>query len=195
MIRQFRLCPPPRVPRGLLFLFLFLVALAAQPAALAAQSGACRDDVVTLRGDWGQARFSVEIADTEATRARGLMFRESMPRGAGMLFIYDHPQVVAFWMRNTLIPLDMIFMEADGRVAHVHHEAVPLDETPIWGGNRIQYVLEINGGLARQFGIAPGSEMRHPRLAQDRALWPCDPAPAAVTPEAPAAAPSDPVTP
>ncbi|MGY6632595.1 MAG: DUF192 domain-containing protein [Alkalilacustris sp.] len=135
---------------------------------------ACRDGTVDLRGDWGQARFSVEIADTPETQARGLMHRESLPQAAGMLFLYDRPQRVAFWMRNTLIPLDMIFMDDTGTVTRVHHEAVPLDETPIDGGPGVLAVLEINGGLARRLGIDVGTELRHPRLDADRAAWPCD---------------------
>jgi uncharacterized membrane protein (UPF0127 family) len=146
-----------------------LMVVAAAPAV-----AACRDDTVDLRGPWGQARFTVELAITPEEQARGLMFRESMPRGAGMLFLYDRPSTVSFWMRNTLIPLDMIFVDAAGVVTRVHNEAVPLDETPIPGGDGVLAVLEINGGLARRFGIAPGTEMRHPRLPQDAAAWPCD---------------------
>ena len=134
----------------------------------------CREDVADLRGLWGEARFTVEMADTPELQALGLMHRESLPRGAGMLFLYDRPRRAAFWMRNTLIPLDMIFMDATGTVTRIHHEAVPLDETPIDGGPGILAVLEVNGGLARRFGIAPGTEMRHPRLPQDTAAWPCD---------------------
>jgi uncharacterized protein len=195
----FVICPPAAPGHGFRRLVaVVLLALAPLLASLPvqAQALACREDTLQLRGPWGQARFTVEIADTDATRSRGLMFRERMARGAGMLFIYDRPQTVAFWMRNTLIPLDMIFVEEDGRVAHVHHEAVPLDETPIWGGNRIQFVLEINGGLARQLGIAVGSEMRHPRLPQDSALWPCEAAePATATDPTPEAEDSAPAAP
>ena len=146
-----------------------LLALVALPVA-----AACRDGAVDLRGDWGSARFSVELADTPERRARGLMQREHMPLSAGMLFLYPTPQPVAFWMRNTLSSLDMIFMDATGRVSRVHHGAVPLDETPIDGGDAVQYVLEINGGLAARLGIDAGTEMRHPRLDQDIAAWPCD---------------------
>lgn len=135
---------------------------------------ACRDDTVELRGPWGQARFTVELADTEATRSRGLMHREQLPRGAGMLFLYDAPRPANFWMRNTLIPLDMIFADETGLVTHVHHEAVPLDETLIHGGDAVLSVLEINGGLARAMGIAIGTELRHPRLPQEIAAWPCN---------------------
>ncbi|WP_375570722.1 DUF192 domain-containing protein [Seohaeicola saemankumensis] len=134
---------------------------------------ACRADTVQLRGDWGQARFTVEVADTPETRSRGLMFRESMPRSAGMLFVYDAPQRATFWMRNTLISLDMIFTDQRGVVQHVHYEAIPGDETVIDGGRGILTVLEINGGLARAMGIVPGSQMRHPAFSSDTAAWPC----------------------
>jgi uncharacterized protein len=134
----------------------------------------CAESRVDLRGDWGSARFSVEVADEPAERAQGLMNRESLPRSAGMLFLYEAPQRATFWMRNTLIPLDMIFMDETGTVTHIHENAVPLDETTIDGGPGVQAVLEINGGLSSRLGIDVGSELRHPGLAQDRAAWPCD---------------------
>jgi len=133
----------------------------------------CRPDRVDLRGDWGQVRFTVELADTPEERNRGLMHREFMPRGSGMLFVYEKAQRVGFWMKNTLISLDMIFLDESGTVRHVHHEAEPLDTTPIFGGTDILSVLEINGGLARQYGIKPGSELRHPAFDPDMAAWPC----------------------
>lgn len=103
------------------------------------------------------------------------MHVEEMPRLGGMLFVYDHPQMVSFWMENTLIPLDMIFVDETGLVRHVHSNAIPLDRTPIPGGSDdIQYVLEINGGMAETLGIDAGSVLRHPALAQDLALWPCE---------------------
>ncbi|MGC9417924.1 MAG: DUF192 domain-containing protein [Rhodovulum sp.] len=141
--------------------------------ALAGRAGAqCAEGVVDLRGDWGSARFAVEIADDEAERAQGLMDRESMPTSSGMLFVYPRPQRVAFWMENTLIPLDMIFLGPRGRVLKVHANARPLDRTPIDGGQGVFAVLEINGGLAKRLGIGPGTEMRHPAFGAD-AAWPC----------------------
>ncbi len=95
-----------------------------------------------------------------------------MARSSGMLFVYERPQPVSFWMRNTLIPLDMIFMDETGTVRHVHENAIPLDETGIPGGPDIQFVLEINGGLAGRLGIAEGSELRHPSIGPD-AAWTC----------------------
>ena len=133
----------------------------------------CRDDTVHLRGDWGTARFTVEIADDPAERAQGLMHRESMPSSAGMLFLYGKPQSLSFWMRNTLIPLDMLFIDPQGVVQHIHHEAQPLDETSIPGGDGLIAVLEINGGLARRMGIEEGAEVRHPGLPSQSVRWLC----------------------
>ncbi|HAV08056.1 MAG TPA: hypothetical protein DEF12_00860 [Rhodobacteraceae bacterium] len=147
-----------------------LVTLAWASAASALE--VCRETAVHLRGPSGVARFSVEVADSDAERAQGLMFREKMARGAGMLFIYPRPQAVSFWMRNTLIPLDMIFVDSTGLVKRVHENAVPGDETPISGGEGILVVLEINAGLAQALGIVPGSQMRHAVFGLD-ALWPC----------------------
>jgi len=132
----------------------------------------CRVDQVKLRGDWGQARFTVEIADDQAERAQGLMHRESMPQSSGMLFIYERPQLLSFWMRNTLIELDMLFIDPDGVVRHIHNRAQPLDETPISGGRGLISVLEINGGLAQRMGISVGAEVQHPAFG-DAAAWPC----------------------
>ena len=134
---------------------------------------ACDLERVDLRSELGQTRFSVEVADTPRERSLGLMHRETMPRSAGMLFVYDKPQPVSFWMRNTLIPLDMIFMDKRGVVQRVHENAVPLDETGIDGGDGIQFVLEINGGLAGRLGIVEGAELRHPAIGAD-AAWPCE---------------------
>ncbi|HEX9859529.1 MAG TPA: DUF192 domain-containing protein [Paracoccaceae bacterium] len=134
---------------------------------------ACRDDSVELRGPAGVARFTVELADTPDERARGLMFRESMAAAAGMLFVYERPQSASFWMKNTLIPLDMIFADVTGTVTRVHSNARPQDETAIDGGNGVAVVLEINGGLAGRLGIAPGAQLRHPALDQATAVWPC----------------------
>lgn len=131
----------------------------------------CRDTQVELRWPGGQARFAVEVADDTEERARGLMFRESLAASSGMLFVYPRPQRARFWMKNTLIPLDMIFADEAGRVTRIHSNAQPLDETGIDGGPGVKFVLEINGGLADRLGIRPGAEMRHPAI--EGAAWPC----------------------
>lgn len=136
-------------------------------------SAECTTGRVDLRGPFGTAVFSVEVADDPAERALGLMHREQMSQSAGMIFIYEYPQAVSFWMENTLIPLDMIFADESGRVVKVHSNAIPLDRTPIPGGDGILAVLEINGGLAEKIGITPGSELRHSALPQEKAAWSC----------------------
>jgi uncharacterized membrane protein (UPF0127 family) len=140
----------------------------------AALAEACAPGVADLRVGGSEVRFRVEVMDSAEERARGLMFRESLPRFEGMLFVYDAPGPVAFWMRNTLIPLDMLFFDPAGRLSHVHANARPLDETPIPGGDNVLYVLEVNAGLAASLGIEPGSELRHPAVDQAQAAWPCD---------------------
>ncbi len=153
------------------FVAVLLLLLGAGTAQ--AETTDCRNDRVDLRGDWGQAQFTIELADTPAARGRGLMFRETMPRGAGMLFVYEQPQRASFWMKNTLIPLDMIFVDRTGHVTRVHSGAIPGDLTPIDGGPGVFAVLEINATLAARYGIAPGSEMRHPVFSGEAAAWPC----------------------
>lgn len=137
-----------------------------------ALAAACTEDIVFLRGDWGQARFAVEIADDPAEQALGLMHRQELAQSAGMLFVYDRPQALSFWMRNTLIELDMLFVDPQGVVRHIHHRAQPLDETPIPGGDGLLAVLEIRGGLSKRLGIGVGSQLRHPAFGSD-AVWPC----------------------
>lgn len=133
----------------------------------------CRDNRISVRGDWGQAAFTVEVADDPEERAQGLMHRASMAKTAGMLFVYPAPKRVGFWMKNTLIELDMIFADRTGTVRRVHNRAQPHDERPIMGGRDIQYVLEINGGMAEQLGISEGSQLRHPAIDMKAAIWPC----------------------
>ncbi len=97
-----------------------------------------------------------------------------MPASAGMLFVYDQPKHAYFWMKNTLLPLDMVFADATGLVTAVHSNAVPMDETPIDGGPDVAVVLEINAGLAKRMGIAPGAVMRSAAMDQSVAAWGCD---------------------
>ena len=101
------------------------------------------------------------------------MFREDLPRSSGMLFVYEGPQRAVFWMKNTPLPLDMIFLDVSGRVTHIHENAIPFDETGIDGGPGVKFVLEINGGLAGRLGLGVGDELQHPSIGPG-AAWPCD---------------------
>lgn len=103
--------------------------------------------------------FSVEIADTDAVREHGLMDRTQMPADHGMLFIFDDDAPRAFWMKNTRIPLDMLFFDADRRLISVQHDAQPCTADPCppySSGAPARYVLELNGGKARALGVSPG---------------------------------------
>lgn len=115
-------------------------------------------EVVTSRG---RARFQVEIAATQAEQARGLMFRKSLAPDRGMLFTYKRPQPAAYWMKNTLIPLDIIYIQPDGRILSIVRNARPHDETPLPSGGLVLGVLEIAGGRAAQLGILPGDRVLH----------------------------------
>jgi uncharacterized membrane protein (UPF0127 family) len=151
---------------------LFWLGLCLVPAPALAEA-ACAMGRVDLRWPGGTESFSVEVADDGPERSRGLMFRDSLDPAAGMLFVYESPRRASFWMKNTLISLDMIFADVTGTVTRVHANAIPGDTTPIDGGDGVAFVLEINGGLAAKLGIAPGTELRHPAIG-DAAAWPCD---------------------
>ncbi|CUH48563.1 DUF192 domain-containing protein [Ruegeria atlantica] len=134
---------------------------------------ACKPDKIDIKNDSAQIRFNIELAISPQDRSRGLMFRESLPNRSGMLFVFDPPQPVVFWMKNTLLPLDIIFLDRAGTVTRVHQGAIPGDLTPIEGGDSVFAVLEINAGLAARYSIKPGTVMRHEIFSQGPAIWSC----------------------
>lgn len=153
-----------------------LIALAFTAIALATPIRAlaeCAPETVTILGQAGKTVFQIEVADTPEKSARGLMFRETLADDAGMLFFFDPPRRVSFWMRNTLIPLDMIFIDARGVVRQIHENAIPHDETGIASDGPVRAVLEINGGYARSLGIKEGALVQHSGIDQSRAALPC----------------------
>ena len=133
----------------------------------------CSESHVAVKGGFGEARFTIELADEPNERAQGLMHREVMARSAGMLFVFEQPQTVAFWMKNTLIPLDMIFADTAGRILRIHENAIPHDETPIPGGEGVFAVLEVNAGLSKRFGFKAGDALQHPAFLSSEAIFPC----------------------
>jgi uncharacterized membrane protein (UPF0127 family) len=110
----------------------------------------------------GVHAFSVEIAQNDAERAKGLMYRKELPEGQGMLFDFQHEQEVGFWMENTYIPLDMIFIRADGRILRIAENTEPLSTRIIPSGGPVRGVLEVIAGTARKLGIAAGDRVAHP---------------------------------
>lgn len=149
------------------FLMVLLTLQASGAAAL------CAENRVTVKGAFGAAGFNVDVADDNQERAQGLMNVETMPLMSGMLFVYDAPQNATFWMRNTLIPLDMIFAGPDGAILAIHENAVPMDETVIDGGQGVKFVLEVNGGLSARLGIKTGDILQHPAIGA-AAISPCE---------------------
>src|SRR5213594_5198283 len=132
---------------------------AAVAAALAL--GGCRDrgSVAVIRGPGSVAEVALEVAATPAERERGPMYRSSLAEGRGMLFVFDEDGNHTFWMRNTLIPLDMLFIARDGTVVGIHANATPLSTANIAVGKPSRYVLEVPGGWAARHGIAAGAQV------------------------------------
>jgi len=113
-------------------------------------------------GKGGAHRFDIEVAATEAAREYGLMCRPAMTDHHGMLFEFEQPAEQTFWMKNTYIPLDIIYIGADGKIVSISRNAKPFDQTPLPSYGPAKAVLEINGGLAAKLGIEPGDQVRHP---------------------------------
>jgi uncharacterized membrane protein (UPF0127 family) len=113
---------------------------------------------LTIRSATGIHHFNVQVAATPDEQERGLMFYKSLGPDQGMVFPYDPPQDISFWMKNTLIPLDIIFIRADGTIARIT-KAKALDETPLPAGEPVAAVLEIRGGRAAELGVKPGDKV------------------------------------
>ena len=109
----------------------------------------------------GVHAFSVEIVENDADRAKGLMYRKELPEGRGMLFDFQRDQEVSFWMENTYISLDMIFIRGDGRILRIAENTEPLSTRMIPSGGPVRAVLEVIAGTARKLGIAPGDRVGH----------------------------------
>jgi uncharacterized membrane protein (UPF0127 family) len=109
--------------------------------------------------------FAVELAVTDDQRATGLMNRKELPEGRGMLFDFARDSEVTMWMKNTLIPLDMIFITRDGRIHRIAENTEPLSERIIPSGGPVRAVLEVIGGTARKLGLAPGDRVAHPMFS------------------------------
>src|SRR6201998_3951827 len=117
---------------------------------------------LTIVSATGPHRFTVEVAETPAQMEQGLMFRRTMAPDAGMLFDYKQPTVATMWMRNTLIPLDMLFVDAKGRIVNIQPRTIPPSHHLIAAAAPVRAVIELNGGTAGRLGIVPGDQVVHP---------------------------------
>ncbi len=153
-----------------LALAVLAFALGAAPSARAQAPGgqafaSAPLEIVTAEG---RHAFTVEIAATDAQRAQGLMFRRFLAPDAGMLFLYPSPRVISMWMKNTLIPLDMLFLDAGGRVLTIHQRAVPGSERTVSSRVPAAAVLEVPGGTVERLGIRPGDRVENSFLGGGR---------------------------
>ena len=133
---------------------------------LAALLAGCSPEAVTaptrtVSMKIGRETFILEIADTPKLRETGLMHRKSMAPDHGMLFVFEHRQFLGFWMRNTLIPLDILYVDADGRVVNIR-QMKPLDETSIASREPVLYAIELNVGTAARVGVKEGDLLQLP---------------------------------
>lgn len=149
----------------------FLLALLVMAAAVFGPSSASAQQLLsfstgelTITSANGEHRFRIELALDDPHREQGLMYRRAMDPDAGMLFVYDHPMEITMWMKNTILPLDMIFIRADGTVLRVAERAVPQSLVVIPSGGPARAILEVNAGTASRLGIKPGDKVSSPAL-------------------------------
>jgi uncharacterized protein len=154
-MRVWRFRTPVAALLGLIGALTLAIAFGASPATAEAMQPL---EIVTASGPH---HFKVELADTPAERSKGLMFRRSMPQDQGMLFDFHTETPIMMWMKNTYIPLDMVFVARDGTVTGVAPNTVPMSEETISGGMAYG-VIELNAGAAEKIGLKPGDVVHHP---------------------------------
>lgn len=130
-------------------------------AVPAAAQETARTEPLTIQSKSGAHRFAVEVMRSDADRSRGLMFRRSMAADHGMLFDFERVEPVSMWMKNTYLPLDMLFIRADGTVARIAVDTEPLSTAIIPSGEPVLAVLELNAGTAAKLGLRPGDRVEH----------------------------------
>ncbi len=150
------------------YAFVALVAFVVAADAVAWGQGAGGGEVefardrLEIASGTARHRFAIELATTPEQRARGLMFREELAADAGMLFIFEAARPVSFWMKNTLVSLDMLFIAPDGRIVAIAPRTTPLSEEPVPSGVAVLGVLEVVAGTAQRLGLAVGDRVIHP---------------------------------
>ncbi len=140
-----------------------VLALVALFSMLASPAAALPRSELLVETASSQFRFEVEIADDATERAEGLMYRETMADNAGMLFLYPEPQQVQFWMKNTPMSLDIVFVRADGTIARIAERTTPFSEDMIPSGEKVRAVLEVKAGMMHQLGVRVGDRLRNPQ--------------------------------
>lgn len=145
--------------RGISWAFALLV-ICSCTAAVASEKPLPVSDL-TIEGGRGAVRLRVEVASDGASQERGLMYRRSLAANAGMLFDFHQPVMTEFWMKNTYLPLDIVFIRPNGTISSITENAKPLSETLIPSTEPVRAVLEIKGGRAKALGIAPGDRVIH----------------------------------
>lgn len=155
------------LPKGIRVAALLMVLALVPVIAFAISEGqTSQENIVTIRGDDDKLfRFEVELARTPQEMTKGLMGREELKEGTGMLFLFPDYASRNFWMKDTLIPLDIIFIRIDGTIGHIHPMARPLDTTQIRSYGPVKAVLEINGGVTEELGIKVGHKVYHPAFS------------------------------
>ncbi|MEX2642519.1 MAG: DUF192 domain-containing protein [Acetobacterales bacterium] len=124
-------------------------------------------ELTIATADGARHEFRIEIARSSAEKNQGLMFRQALAEDAGMLFDWPDRPVATMWMKNTFIPLDMLFIDADGRIVHIARRTVPHSLETVTAGRRVRAVLELRGGTADRRGIAVGDRVIHPIFEND----------------------------
>ncbi len=144
------------------FMFSVLAIVACAAVVALKSSSAVELQPLEIVSKTGVHTFAVEMAVTPDEQAKGLMFRRELPEGQGMLFDFGREQPATFWMKNTYVSLDMIFIRADGRILRIAENTVPLSEALVPSGGPVRAVLEVVAGSAKKLGIAPGDQVAHP---------------------------------
>lgn len=148
-----------RIPTPILFCLIAACLIPLHGLAIAADPSTSTKPSSFKKIIVGKTPLRVEVVDTLEKQERGLMFRQSMPENEGMLFVYKEPQEMSFWMRNTFIPLDIVFVGADGIILNIH-QARPLDESVLYpSAGSAKYVIETNQGWFSRHGIRPGDRV------------------------------------
>jgi uncharacterized protein len=137
--------------------------LLAPAGVLAGEKG-----TIVFKTETGAHSFDIEVMTTDGERAKGLMFRRALPEQSGMLFLYDRPQAATMWMKNTFIPLDMVFIAEGGAVHRIEANTEPFSTATISSEGDIIAVLELNAGEAARIGLKPGDRAIYPGLGEGR---------------------------